>query len=593
MILINAENIKKSFTEKPLLENINITISEGEKIGLIGTNGTGKSTLIKILAGKMDEEGGKITTSNSLRMGYLAQNPPYKEELSALAQMEEYLKEHDDEYEEYQCRAMLKKVGIDDENMIMGNMSGGQRKRVAIAAATLFKTNLLILDEPTNHMDSDIITWLEEYLAAYKGAILMITHDRYFLDRVANRIVEIDRGVLYSYDGNYDYYLEAKAARMESMMATERKRATIYRRELAWIKRGAQARTTKAKGRIDRFKELEKGKLVVDDSKLELGTASTRLGKKIIELKGISKAYGNKLLIGDFNYTLLRDDRVGIIGPNGSGKSTLMKIITGQVEADDGQVDKGSTVKIGIFSQENQVLDDDVRVIKFISSIAENVNTSEGSFSASQMLERFLFPPETHSIMVGKLSGGEKRRLYLLSVLMECPNVLILDEPTNDLDIATLSILEDYLEEFNGAVITVSHDRYFLDRVVSKIFALEGNGVIKGYNGGYSDYEDKKKEELEEEEVKKATAKAMKTFKASQDDKPKEKVKLTYQERIEFSTIEDEISDLEEKLEEIEKNMAKNGNDLGKLNKLMAEKEDTDKKLEFKMERWEYLSQYE
>lgn len=607
MILLNAEKIKKSYTEKPLLVSIDLSIHDTDKIGLIGVNGSGKSTLLKIIAGAAEEEGGEITRSRALRSAYLAQNPPYDEDAAVLEQATAYIEEIGGHYELYQCQSMLTRLGIENFEQKMGELSGGQRKRVAMAAVLTADSNLLILDEPTNHMDSDVIIWLEEFLTSYKGAVFMITHDRYFLDRVTNRIVEIDGGRLYSYDGNYDYYLQTKAARKEMELAGERKRQAIYRKELAWIRRGAQARTTKAKGRIQRFHELENNRLIVDDAELAISTASSRLGKKIIEITHLSKSYGELNLIEDFSYVLLRNDRVGIIGPNGCGKSTLLNMIMGSVAPDSGQIEKGDTVKIGYFSQENQALNEDARVIKYISDIAGTVQTAEGSFSASQMLERFLFPPHMHSVKIGYLSGGEKRRLYLLSILMQAPNVLILDEPTNDLDIETLTILEDYLDDFNGAVITVSHDRYFLDRVTRKTFAFLGDGVVKEYNGGYSDFEARREEELaaEKKAAKEQAAKAAKEqgCKAESGADPSaentgqpqrqknQRPKFTYKEQREYETIDEDIENLENRLSEIEAEMMKNATDFPKLAALTKEKEETEDALAEKMERWEYLSE--
>lgn len=604
MILLTAENIKKSYTEKPLITNVNLSIDSNDKIGLIGVNGTGKSTLLKIIAGVMEAEGGTITKSRELRMAYLPQNPPYDPNLTVEEQTAKYLEEAGGITQQYECNTVLTKLDIMDYSQKMGELSGGQRKRVAMAAVLASESNLLILDEPTNHLDSEMIKWLENYLMNYKGAVFMITHDRYFLDRIVNRIVEIENGVLYNYDGNYDYYLTTKAARMEMTLATERKRQAIYKKELEWIRRGAQARTTKAKGRIQRFHQLEESKLVIDESKLELTTATSRLGKKIVEIKDITKAYAGMPLIKDFSYTLLRDDRVGIIGPNGCGKSTLLNIIMGLIPADEGTVEKGETVKIGYFSQENQELDESKRVIKFIADIAENVKTSEGSFSASQMLERFLFPPHMHSVEVGRLSGGEKRRLYLLSILMKAPNVLILDEPTNDLDIETLTILEDYLDDFAGAVISVSHDRYFLDRVARKTFVFEGNGDIRHYNGGYSDYELKKAEEQEEAKEREKLAKkaaiseqnsassgpSSGNAKDPNYNKPK-KLKFSFKEQKEYETIEEDIMKMEDRLDEIQKEMKKCGSDYVKLAKLDDEKNELEEALMEKMDRWEYLSE--
>ena len=595
MILLTAEKIKKSYTEKPLLTDISLSIHHTDKIGLIGVNGTGKSTLLKIIAGVLSPEGGTITRSRDLRPVYLPQNPHYDENLSAIDQAVSYLEETGRPFQQYECQAMMTRLGITDFSQKMGQLSGGQRKRVAMAAALTSESNLLILDEPTNHMDSEMIAWLETFLTGYKGAVFMITHDRYFLDRVTNRIVEIDNGKLYSYDGNYDYYLETKMARKEMELATERKRQAIYKKELAWIRRGAQARTTKAKGRIQRFHQLEEDKLIVDDTELLLQTVSSRLGKKVIEIDGLCKGYGDLHLIEDFTYTLLRNDRVGIIGPNGCGKSTLLNMIMGITQPDRGRIERGETVKIGYFSQENQALDGDKRVIKYIADISDNIKTSQGSFSASQMLERFLFPPHMHAVQIGRLSGGEKRRLYLLSILMTAPNVLILDEPTNDLDIETLNVLEDYLDDFNGAVIAVSHDRYFLDRVTRKTFAFCGEGKIREYNGGYSDYALRREEERQEEKERSKKPKARGGIQprsgTAKDPSRPQKPKFTYMEAKEFETIEADIEALERKVEDVEAEMMKHAADYGKLSVLSQEKEELSAKLLEKMDRWEYLSE--
>ncbi len=582
MVLITCENLKKSYTEKSLIDGLSITINDTDKIGLVGVNGTGKSTLLKIIAGVVEHEGGNIIRSRELKTAYLPQDPDYDGELTVMEQAMEYLRQSGSDVEEHRCRAMLNKLGFDAYDQKMSELSGGQRKRVAMAAVLTQESNLLILDEPTNHMDSDIIEWLEDFLKSYRGAVFMITHDRYFLDRVTNRIVEIDGGKLYSYDGNYDYYLEAKAAREDMMYAAERKRLAIYKKELAWIRRGARARTTKAKGRIQRFEELEAAKLVVDDSALEINTVTSRLGRKIIELDGVSKAYGDRQLINDFSYMILRNDRIGIIGPNGCGKSTLLKMIIGEIEADAGTIEKGDTVKIGYFSQENEALDEDKRIIKFVEEIASSIKVKDGTLSASQMLERFLFPAYMHSIKVGALSGGEKRRLYLLSILMQAPNVLIFDEPTNDLDIDTLTVLEDYLDDFPGAVIIVSHDRYFLDRLAVRTFAFEEDGHIGHYIGGYTDWYEqyREKERQKEAAVKKETA----------ERRPKQKkLKFSYKEAKEYETIEETIAGLEEKIAALEEEMNGCGSDFGRLAELSKEKETLDEQLLEKMDRWEYL----
>lgn len=586
MLLLTCENIKKSYTEKSLLEDINFSINDTDKIGFVGVNGTGKSTLLKIVAGAVEPEGGNIIRSRELKTAYLPQDPPYENKLTVMQQAMEYLRQSGSDAEEHRCRAMLNKLGFDEYDQKMNELSGGQRKRVAMAAVLTQESNLLILDEPTNHMDSDIIEWLESFLKSYRGALFMITHDRYFLDRVTNRIVEIENGRLHSYDGNYDYFLETKAAREEMIFASERKRLAIYKKELAWVRRGARARTTKAKGRLQRFEELEAAKLVVDDSALEINTVSSRLGRKIIEINNVSKSYADRQLIKDFSYTILRNDRMGIIGPNGCGKSTLLKMITGEVEPDEGHIEKGETVKIGYFSQENEALDPDKRIIKFVEEIASSIKVSGGTLSASQMLERFLFPAYMHSVKVGALSGGEKRRLYLLSILMQAPNVLILDEPTNDLDIDTLTVLEDYLDDFPGAVIIVSHDRYFLDRLTIRTFAFEENGNIGHYPGGYTDWQSQKQEAV------KASNKDTETKKEAASRRPKQKkLKFSYHEAQEYETIEDDIAALEERIEELENDMNSCGADFAKLAELADEKEQLDAQLMERLQRWEYLEE--
>lgn len=593
MVLLTCENIRKSYTEKPLITEVSMSIHDTDKIGFVGVNGTGKSTLLKILAGELEPEGGSITKSRELAAGYLPQNPPWDETLTVLAQAMSDIQKAGRHVEEYRCKAMLSKLGMTDYDAPMSALSGGQRKRVAMAAVLAQETNLLILDEPTNHMDHEVIEWLEDFLTAYRGAIFMITHDRYFLDRVTNQIVELDRGRLARYEGNYDAYLEAKASREEMALAAERKRLAVYKKELAWIRRGARARTTKAKGRIQRFEELKAGKLELEESSLELDAVSSRLGKKIIELEGIRKRYGDKLLIDDFSYTVLRRDRIGIIGPNGCGKSTLLKILTGQVRPDEGTVEVGQTVKIGYFSQENEALEPEKRVIQYIAEISNSIRTKEGTFSASQMLERFLFPSHMHSVLIGRLSGGEKRRLFLLSILMRAPNVLVFDEPTNDLDIETLTVLEDYLDEFPGAVMIVSHDRYFLDRLTIRTFAFEGQGRIAHYTGGYSDWLARRNQRQALNEEGKETAKPAK-FDNSKEERGqrsprKKKLKFSYQEAREYETIEDDIAELEEKIAELETRMNENARDFEKLARLAAEKEELDMELAEKLERWEYL----
>ena len=614
MVLVNADKISKSYTEKPLLKDISLSIHEGEKIGLIGVNGTGKSTLLRIVAGLEYPDSGRVTYTNNVRAAFLPQHPDYDPDLTVAEQAAAYLKLLKTDAPEFTCRSMMTKLGIRDFDAPMEGLSGGQRKRVAMAAVLSAGADLLILDEPTNHMDNDVINWLEDYLTKFRGAVFMITHDRYFLDRVTTKIFEIDNGSLFTYEGNYDYYLEAKAARMDMMLATERKRAALYRKELAWIQRGCQARSTKAKSHIERFEELRDSKLIIDDSSLSIGTASSRLGKKIIEIEGLSKAYGDKKLMENFTYTVLRNDRIGIIGDNGCGKSTLLKMILGEVEPDAGTISIGDTVKIGYFSQDTQVWDPNQRIIKFVEGISDSVKTEDGYLSASQMLERFLFPSSKHSIPIGRLSGGEKRRLYLLSVLMQAPNVLIFDEPTNDLDISTLTILEDYLDQFSGAVIIVSHDRYFLDRLCIRTFSFEGNGVIRHYPGGYTDAMKARELAALTEEMNAAgygakpgsgpnagvsgTAGSPNAGQGrggagsdgSRRPEHQKKLKFTFKEQKEFETIDDDIAALEQQIADIDEEMAGITNDYVKLQELTEKRQTLSEELDFKTERWVYLN---
>lgn len=601
MILLNATDISKSYTASPLLSNLSYAINEGDKIGLIGVNGTGKSTLLRITAGVEDADSGKIILTGGVRIGYLPQAPAYDPEKTVLEQAVSYLTRQTAEEGEYKCKSMLNQLGITDFEKKMSTLSGGERKRVAMAGIFTNECDILILDEPTNHIDSDTVEWLENYLKKFRGAIFMVTHDRYFLDRVTNVILELTGGRLYRHEGNYEVYLENRAAREEMVLATERKRRTLYRRELEWMRRGAQARTTKAKGRIDRFHQLEESKLVVNNTALEMKSVSSRLGKKIIELEHVSKAFDGVPVISDFSYTVLRNDRIGIIGENGSGKSTLLKLISGELEPDSGSGEIGETVKIGYFSQENEHMDKSSRVIEYICDIAHNVRTEERYISASQMLERFLFPPHMHSIPVGRLSGGEQRRLYLLGILMSAPNVLLLDEPTNDLDIDTLCILEDYLDSFAGAVIAVSHDRHFIDRIAEKTFVYEGEGHIAEYLGGYSDWAERRTAGLAAEKTAgKASGKAAASDGKQTDTsvpqagrtdagRPK-KLKFSYKEQREFETIDEDIAALESAIEEVDGRISEAGSDYCKLQELTAKRDELTAALDEKMEHWVYLN---
>ncbi|SET71153.1 ATP-binding cassette, subfamily F, uup [Natronincola peptidivorans] len=624
MNLISAENIYKSYSEKPLLNNINLGINQGDKIGVIGINGTGKSTLLNIIAGVEETDGGRIIKGSAVQIEYLSQNPFFENEATVLEQVfkggssimnlvrdyQEAIHNPNTLSEkisnliqqmdtmngwslESEAKAVLTKLGILDFNVTIGTLSGGQKKRIALAAALINPSDLLILDEPTNHLDNDTIDWLEQYLNKRKGALLMITHDRYFLDRVANQIIELDRGSLYLYKGNYSYFLEKKLERDEIEAASEKKRQNLLRKELAWIKRGAKARTTKQKARIDRFEKLADHTIDNIDEQVDISVASSRLGKKVIEMDHISKVYDNNNIIDDFNYVVLRDDRIGIVGPNGSGKSTLINIMAGKIPPDSGNIQIGDTVKIGFYSQETQHMDDNLRVIQYIKEGAEYVTTAEGyKITASQMLEKFLFPSTLQWTPIGKLSGGEKRRLYLLRVLMEAPNVLFLDEPTNDLDIQTLTILEDYLEEFKGAVVVVSHDRYFLDRMAEKIFAFEGNGKIVQYTGNYSLFKENHntKGKSTGETKKDETSENSLGYRKSSDRKKDRGLKFTFKEQREYEEIDDIIANLEEKIETIEIKVQGVSTDYTLLQQLTEEKEVLEKELQEKMERWVYLN---
>lgn len=630
MNLITLENIYKSFSEKPLLSDVKLTITSEDKIGIIGVNGAGKSTLLKIIAGVEQEDSGIITKMNGLNISYLPQHIDFNPEDRAIdhvfngtGEIMEVLREYEHVLEELksnsdnaqlqqrlfkltnkidalggwhiesEAKALLTKLGITDFDAKMGKLSGGQRKRVGLCNVLIAPCDLLILDEPTNHMDNEIIDYMEELLKKRKGGVIMITHDRYFLDRITNRIFELDRGELYSYQGNYSVFLEKKAERMQLMESLESKRQNLYRKELAWIKRGAKARSTKQKARIDRFEELKETSYKINEEKMELNTAASRLGKKIIELDDISKNFGDKVIIKDFSHIFTKEERVGIIGNNGIGKSTLLNIITGKLKPDNGEVIKGDTVKIGYFTQENVELDGSMRVIEYIKDVAEYITTNDGSkITASQMLENFLFDGTMQHSFVSKLSGGEKRRLYLLRILMDAPNVLFLDEPTNDLDIQTLTILEDYLDRFNGTIIAISHDRYFLDRVANRIFSFEGNGKILELVGNYSDYKEYKDIKAEEEVA--TTNSNIKEKKAGENKNKKEKqikLKFTFKEQREFDTIDEDIEKKEEEITRVETEINQCGSDFVKLQQLLEDQNRLKEELNFLLERWEYLNE--
>lgn len=605
MILLNAEKISKGYSDRQLLDGCSLAVGQGDKIGLIGVNGTGKSTLLKVMAGVDFPDSGTVTRSGGVRVAYLPQNPEFAPETTVLQQVmtgvaidKARAKEAKvvQQADEYQCKSILTQLGLSDYDQPIGQLSGGQKRRVALACALAAESEVLILDEPTNHIDSEMVDWLESYLKRYQGAILMVTHDRYFLERVVNRIVELDRGKLYSYPANYSQYLELKAQREEMALATERKRQSLYRKELAWIQRGARARSTKAQFRVDRFEELKKPGYVPDQSKLEVSALSSRLGKKIIEIEQISKSFDSKALVKDFSYNLLRGDRVGIIGPNGYGKTTLVRMICGLLEPDQGRIVRGETVRIGYFSQESfagEDFDPTVKAIDYIRHISQEIQTPEGTLTAAQMMEKFLFPADLQYTEIGRLSGGERRRLYLLRVLMEAPNVLVLDEPTNDLDIETLSVLEDYLEKFPGVVIAVSHDRYFLDKLMNHVFVLAGNGEVRHYTGGYADYradvaEQQRlaaQERLDSQPLPNSSLK-----KTSGGRSHQEKLKFSFKEQREYEEIDGVIAGLEEKIAQTEALIAQNASDYAALQELTAEKEELEAQLAAKMERWVYLN---
>lgn len=591
MIYLNAENISKSYSEKPLLNLVDLSIHQGDKIGLIGVNGAGKSSLLKILAGVLEPDQGQVIRGNGVRVGYLPQEPQMDGENSILQQALAGVSPAAQEAKEFQVKSLLTRLGFEDLEQPVGPLSGGQKKRVALASALAAETELLILDEPTNHIDSAMVDWLESYLAAYRGAILMITHDRYFLERVANRIVELDRGKLYSYPANYSKYLELKAQREDMALASQRKRQSLLRKELEWIQRGARARGTKARFRVERFEELSAAPTLPEEAKLEMSSAASRMGKKTIELQNISKSFGDRQLIGDFSYMLLRGDRLGILGPNGCGKTTLLRILSGELAPDSGSVVWGETMKLGVFAQTNAVMDPEQRAIDYIRDIAPQVETAEGTLSAAQLMETFLFDSDLQYTQIRRLSGGEKRRLYLLGVLMEAPNVLVLDEPTNDLDIQTLTILEDYLESFPGAVVTVSHDRYFLDKVAEHLLVFEGEGKLRLCNGGYSDYAAQRREEEKVQRAQpKDNAPAEKANSRAARSVQPPKLKFSFKEQREFDEIDGLIAGLEEAIEENEAAIAAASADFSKLQELLAQKEQLQQQLEEKMERWVYLN---
>lgn len=602
MNLLTAEHLKKVFTQRVLLDDADFSINEGEKIGVIGINGTGKSTLLRIIAGLEEADEGTVTRGRNLTIRYLPQTPVFDKGATVL---EAILKNNINELNQWniesEAMTAINRLGLPAADEKIEHLSGGQRKRIALANAVLAPVDILVLDEPTNHLDSEMAAWLEDYLNDFRGAIVMVTHDRYFLDSIATRIVEIDKGKLYSYPGDYAAYLMLKAERQNMEIATERKRQSLLRTELQWLSRGARARSTKQKAHIDRIRAMQARQGPVEESKIQISSVGSRMGRTTVELKDICKSYGDHCLIHSFTYIFLKNDRIGIVGPNGCGKSTLLKIINGIVTPDGGDVTIGQTIRIGYFSQESEDMDDSLTAIDYIKEVGEYIKTSDGRITASQMMERFLFDGTMQWSKIEKLSGGEKRRLYLLRVLMSEPNVLILDEPTNDLDIQTLEILEEYLDSFDGIVITVSHDRYFLDRIAKRIFAFEGNGRIRQYEGGYSDYLNARPDPALPEN-RSSIPSAVSTGQVGQNTaKPpsdsrktwggEKKLKFTYKEQKEFEIIDDEIAALEERLSSLEKEMEDAARDYGRLNQIMQEKDQIQTQLDFKMERWLYLNE--
>lgn len=594
--ILSMEHITKSFSDRILLDDIGFGLQEGEKVGVIGINGMGKSTLLKLIAGIEQPDDGEITKGKNIRIGYLSQTPVFEKDETLLGLVSKRNPKTPEEFtKESEAKAMLAALGFTEFNQKLSELSGGQRKRAVLVETLLNPVDILILDEPTNHLDDQMSQWLEDRLIGYRGTLIMVTHDRYFLDRVATRIVEVDRGSLYSYPGSYSKYLEQKAQRLDIEQASERKRQSILTTELKWLARGARARSTKQKAHIQRIEDMQNVKTPVLDEKLTLSSVSSRLGNTTIEAEHLAKSYGGKLLFTDYSHIFLKDERVGITGPNGCGKTTLLKIIHGDIEPDHGSVTVGATVKIGYFAQEYAPMNDDLKAIEYVREGAEYIQTKEGKITASAMMERFLFDSTMQWTRIEKLSGGEKRRLYLLRILMDAPNVLILDEPTNDLDIPTLNVLEDYLDNFDGIVIAVSHDRYFLDRVVQRILAFEEEGKIRQYEGGYSDYliANADRRQQDERSVGKSLSESEETsIKKKSTEKPRhnQKLKFTFKEQREFETIDTEISSLEEHITKTEDQIQNAATDFVKLNELSEKKEKLEKELEEKTERWIYLT---
>lgn len=583
-MLLSTEHLSINFGSRQLLDDVNFYLNEGDKVGVIGINGTGKSTFLKVLSGVTEPDGGTISRNPNVQVSLLPQNPVMEESATVLEQVFLHFPAEFRELNEYEAKAMLNRLGITDFAQKVGTLSGGQRKRVALAAALIHPADVLILDEPTNHLDSEMVAWLEDWLRRFKGGLVMVTHDRYFLERVVNHITELSRGKLYHYEANYSKYLELREQRAEMVEASERKRQSILRVEREWIMRGCKARTTKSKERIQRYEALLNQEAPETDEAVQMAAASSRLGKKIIELRDVSKAFDGRPIVSRFSYNLLRGDRIGIVGRNGAGKSTLLHLMAGELAPDSGTVEVGATVKIGHFSQEGRELDLNQRVYDFIHDIADEVRTDEGTFSANQMMERFLFPGDLQSVPIGRLSGGERRRLYLLSVLMEAPNVLLLDEPTNDLDVTTLSILEDYLLGFPGPILAVSHDRFFLDKLAESIFEVRGDGEIHRFTGNWTDWQAKRRAE------EAPSPKAEKPKPAA--ERPRErKLKFTFKEQREFETIDADLAELEAQITACQTEQESCGSDYVKLQELQARQAELEAALEEKTERWVYLNE--
>lgn len=593
MNILTVEHLTKAYTaERTLLSDAAFSLHEGEKVGVIGINGMGKSTLLKILAGVEEPDEGNVIVGNHVKMAYLEQTPVFEETLTILKAAMQGL-DGQDMVLVSEAKSMLYQLGFKDIDQTVKHLSGGQKKRIALVNTVLQPVEILILDEPTNHLDNEMSQWLEDFLVKFKGAVVMVTHDRYFLNRVVDRIVEVEHGSIYSYSGSYADYVGLKMQRQNMELASERKRKSILKKELAWLARGARARSTKQKAHIQRIEEMVAAEGPIEDGSVEMTSLASRMGKKTIELAGICKSYGDKKLIDDFTYIFLKQDRIGIVGPNGCGKSTLLKMILGKVMPDAGTIEIGETVKIGYFSQDNSHMDESMKAIEYVREVAEYIQTNDGKITASALMERFLFDGTMQWAPIGKLSGGERRRLYLMRVLMGAPNVLILDEPTNDLDIKTLTILEDYLDSFDGIVIVVSHDRYFLERLVKRIFAFEGNGYLQQYEGGYLDYIKARKERYAEQVTGNSYVEKKRETEGSGKAKPnysQKKLKFSYKEQREYETIEDDIAQIEENIEQLEIEIQKNATNSMKLADLMAEKGTAEAQLEELMNRWVYLN---